>query len=266
MPKVSAIMGVYNGSKGLRRAVESILNQTFSDFELVICDDKSTDNSSAILQELALQDKRIILLKNEQNLRLSKTLNNCLAVASGEYIARMDDDDIAYPERFEKQIAFLDNQPDYAIVGTGRTFYDESGVWGKDVEEKGERTKIDIFLGHTFVHPSVMMRKSALLAVEGYSTEAIIGRAEDYDLWCKLYVKGYKGYNLGEILMDYYEAQHSFNKRQYKYRVNEYKLARMWHKKMELPFKYSLHSYRPLIVGLFPKVLLKKYHERVFKL
>lgn len=263
MPKVSVIMGVYNGSKGIENAVKSILNQTFTDFEFIICDDGSTDNSFNLIKKLALEDSRIKMLTNKENLKLAGTLNRCLKVAKGEYIARMDDDDLAHPTRFEKQVEFLDENLNYAILGTSRNLYDDDGIWGSHIIE-GQRNKNNIFLGETFVHPSVMMRRIPVLEVGGYSESTDIGRTEDYDLWCKLYEKGYKGYNLADILLDYYEGRDSYKKRQYKYRVAEYRLKKKWYKRLGISNKYSLYVYRPLIVGLLPTRILMKYHKYIF--
>jgi len=265
MPRVSVIMGTYNGEKRIKRAVESILHQTFADFELIICDDGSIDRTYKIVEEMAQCDTRIILIRNTKNKGLAKTLNRCLKLAKGDYIARMDDDDISHPERLEKQVLFLDSNPRYALVGTSRNFFDDKGIWGESIRS-GERKKIDIYLGKSFVHPSVMLRREAILAVNGYSTDPGIGRAEDYDLWCKLYSEGYIGYNLGEVLFDYYESRDSYNKRKYKYRVLEYKLRLRWRKGLGLPLRYSIYAYRPLLVGLIPKFIHIKYHKNKFKI
>jgi glycosyltransferase EpsE len=265
MTKISVIMGVYNGSKKLTTAVESILNQTFTDFEFIICDDGSSDNSVAILEELLIKDNRIKLLKNPRNLSLAPTLNNCLKVAVGDYIARMDADDISHPDRFEKQVAFLDSHPEYALVGTSRNMYDSEGIWGRLVHE-GERTKLNIYHGVTFLHPSILMRRAALLDVGGYTTGPETERTEDFDLWCKLYEKGYRGYNLSDLLVDYYEARDSYTKRKYKYRICEYRLKKKWRERLDLPLKYQLHAYKPLVVGLIPAKLLRTYHERKFRI
>ena len=256
-------MGVYNGSKRLKISIESILNQTFRDFEMIICDDGSTDNSVEIIEEFVAKDNRVILIRNPINIKLAATLNNCLNAASGEYVARMDDDDVSHSDRFEKQVAFLDAHQEYVILGTGRNMYDNSGVWGKSIQE-GERNKLDIYLGRTFVHPSVMMQREAVLSVGGYSTSPGIGRTEDFDLWCKLYEKGYKGFNIGDILIDYYEAKDSYEKRKYKYRICEYRLKKKWRKRLGIPAKYIIFAYRPLVVGLLPTKLLMKHHMREF--
>ncbi|AQY41845.1 MULTISPECIES: glycosyltransferase family 2 protein [Bacillus] len=264
MPKISVIMGVYNGANKIKTAIKSILEQTFTDFELIICDDGSTDNSIEIIEKWVAKDNRIKFIRNPKNSGLAPTLNNCLKIAKGEYIARMDDDDISHLNRFEKQVDFLDSHLEYAIVGTSRNMYDDNGVWGKSIEE-GERTPLDIYLGKTFAHPSVMMRKQAVVDVGGYTTGPETERTEDFDLWCKLYEKGYKGFNLGDILFDYYESRGSYGKRKYKYRFCEYRLKKKWRRKLDIPVKYSIYAYRPLLVGLIPTKMLMKHHEKIFQ-
>ena len=110
-PKVSVLMGIYNCAETLPQAVAAIQNQTYSNWELILCDDGSTDGTYEVAQRLAAADNRLILLRNAHNLGLNQTLNNCLAAATGDYIARMDGDDNCLPERFEKQVALLESHP-----------------------------------------------------------------------------------------------------------------------------------------------------------
>ena len=131
-PKISVVMAVYNGERHLREAIDSILNQTFADFEFVIIDDASTDRSGRILQEYAGKDKRIVIIGNETNMGLSKSLNKGIRLTKGEYIARMDADDISFPDRFEKQVKFLDDHNDIGILGT---HYLQMDIGGKDSRE-----------------------------------------------------------------------------------------------------------------------------------
>ena len=119
-PLVSVIMSVYNGEKYLVQAIDSILNQTYQNFEFIIIDDCSTDNSSHILQEYAQKDSRIKIIKKEKNIGIKgfiKNLNLGISIAKGKYIARMDADDISLPERFQKQVDFLENNPEITLVG-----------------------------------------------------------------------------------------------------------------------------------------------------
>lgn len=264
MPKISIIMGVYNGEKYLSRSIDSILNQTYRDFEFIICDDCSTDNTSSILSTYSIKDSRIILLKNAQNSGLSKSLNRCIKIAKGDYIARMDDDDISLNIRLETQIEFLEKNSHYSLVSSRRIFFDNDGDWGKDFSF-GERTKTEVFKGHSFVHPSVFMKKDALNIVGGYNESDIALRTEDYDLWCKFYHNGFKGYVLPEYLIKYNESRLSYNKRLYKYRLNEFKLRLIWRKKFNLNFFYFIYVLKPLLVGLIPVSIMIKHKKRKYK-
>jgi len=142
MPKVSIIMGIFNCAETLPEAIDSVLAQTFSDWQLILCDDGSKDNTYGIAKEYQGRfPEKILLLQNERNMGLNHTLNRCLQVVSGEYVARMDGDDISLPTRIEKEAAFLDAHPEYAIVSTPMIFFDEHGDWGRSyaIEEPTKR-------------------------------------------------------------------------------------------------------------------------------
>lgn len=263
MAEVSIIMGTYNGAASIGKAIESIINQTFKDWEFIICDDGSTDNTIDVVNEYIKRDGRISLIKNEVNQGLAVSLNKCLAMCSGKYIARMDDDDVSHADRIEKELFFLTNNPNYHIVSTGRYLFDDNGVWGKD-DRSGEVTSLDVFKGNFFVHPTVLIRKEAYDIVDGYSEDKAIGREEDTDLWCKMYASGLKGYILGDILFDYYESRESMKRRKYKFRVIEYKLKKKYRKKLGIPFKYFFYEIKPLLVGLVPNFIIRRRHKRLF--
>lgn len=260
--KVSIIMGVFNGEKTVSKAVESILNQSYQNFELIICDDASQDSSYRILNEIASKDSRIILIKNDLNLKLSKTLNKCIEISKGTYIARMDDDDYCDPNRIKEQVHFLDENKDYDLVGTSRMLFDEEGVWGigKMIEEP---SLLDIFQGKSFVHPSIMIRKSTLQRIDNYSDSKQVERVEDYDLWCKVYKSGGRGYNLQKELINYYEGKNSFPKRKLKYRLNETRLKLYWRKEFRLNVLYCVWCFKPLLVAIIPTKMLKIFRTKI---
>lgn len=123
-PKISVIMGIYNCESTLDEAIESILNQTFTDWEMIMCDDGSSDGTYIKAKEYEKKyPGRFVVIRNEHNMGLNITLNNCLKLAKGEYIARMDGDDISLPQRFEKEVDILDNHPEFAIVSTPMIFF-----------------------------------------------------------------------------------------------------------------------------------------------
>lgn len=265
MPKVSVIMGVFNGEKGLRRAMDSILNQTFEDFEFLICDDASTDRSSQILREYASKDRRVCLFTNKKNRKLAASLNRCIKAASGEYIARMDDDDYSRRERLEKQVEFLDHHPEYAFVGTGSARFDQKGIWGKDFDLEQPDLK-QCYQKVQFTHPSVMMRRSALEDVGGYTENKENERSQDYDLWCKLYQKGYRGYNLQEILFYYGESRMSVKKRKKKHRIDFFRKQLRWRRRLKLPFWYDVYAWMEVSKIMIPNsILLHMRRQRMRK-
>lgn len=260
LPLVSIIMGVYNGAARFEKPILSIINQTYTNWEFIICDDGSSDDSYEELLKFQERDSRILVIKNETNSGLSASLNHCLRHAKGEYVARMDDDDISHANRLEEEVKFLSKHPDFAIVATGYRLMDEEGFWGNN-DSFGERTAMDIYRGRYFAHPTVMIRKNAYTEVGGYSTDPKIGRMEDVDLWCKMYIKGYKGYVMNTILYDYFESRNSMQRRKYKHRVTEFKLKMKYRKEMGIPFFYSLLALKTLMVGLLPSVIIKRIHK-----
>jgi glycosyltransferase EpsE len=263
MPKISVIMGVYNDDTHIANAIDSILNQTYEDFEFIICDDGSKDQSVNIVNDYMKNDSRIKLLKNEKNLGLAASLNRCIDVAQGEYIARMDSDDVSLPTRFEKQVKFLDENPEIMIVGTAVDLFDETGIFGERFLNN-DYSAINVFKENFFVHPTVMMRKSILIDVNGYTVASYTYRTEDYDLWCKLCEKGYRGYNLNEKLLLYREDKGSFKKRKFKFRVDLAKLKLHWYRRLNIPVKYSPQIIRPILVGLMPGFVVKIHHKRIY--
>jgi len=201
MPKISVILPVYNAGKFIEEAVNSILTQTFTDFELIIINDGSTDNSLTLLERLATKDQRIVLVSRE-NKGLIATLNEAITLAKGDFIARMDADDIALPQRFEKQYMHLVQHSDVAVLGTGYRFMSESGVIGRKRRTLSvyEDIKASLFFGNPIAHPSVMINYHLLgeqfFYLDEYKT------IEDFELWCRI-AKQYKIENLKEVLLYY---------------------------------------------------------------
>lgn len=201
-PKVSVLMPNYNCEKYLPEAIESILNQTFTDFEFIIIDDGSTDNSWDIIQEYAAKDSRIVAVKNEENLKICKTLNKWIALAIWKYIARMDSDDISLPDRFEKQVTFLDQYPEVWIVWWTMEMIDENwNIYSKreyNTTDKEIRDKI--FRYSPFCHPVIMMRKNILEQSWWYDDNLVY--SEDYDLYFRIWMHS-KFANINNTLIYY---------------------------------------------------------------
>lgn len=205
MDKISIIMGIYNCEDTIKEALDSIINQTYKNWELIMCDDGSTDRTYeiALLVKNKYPDK-IKILKNEKNMGLNFSLNRCLKEADGKYIARMDSDDRCLENRLEIQIEFLKKNKEFSLVGSNYSFFDENGVWG-EISLPLFPTVNDVVLGKSFAHPTILMLKEAIEKVDGYSLKKETRRSEDYDLWCKLYYKGYRGANIDKNLYLYRE-------------------------------------------------------------
>lgn len=197
-PKVSVLMPVYNTKEEfLREAVQSILSQTFKDFEFLILND-SPENTRLEMIIRSFKDKRIKYIQNEQNLGISKSRNKLIDLAKGEYLAVMDHDDISLPERFEKQVAYLDEHPDVGVVGTKKRTI--SGQISSVLTDNHD-IKLALMHGCAIAHPSAMIRKSVLVE-NNIRYEEEFSPAEDYALWCRL-IPFTKFHNLDEILFLY---------------------------------------------------------------
>ncbi len=253
-PKISVIMGVYNqwDASVLQDAVQSILNQTYQDFEFIIWNDGSHPDAARLIEALASMDLRIRIAGREENRGLAYSLNECIHLAKGEYIARMDADDISLPRRLEKQYEFLETHREYSWCGCNTKLFDGNKIWGiRKMPEKP--TERDYLKYSPYVHPTVMYRAKIFDTNEGYLESEETLRCEDYEIFLRFAEKGLKGYNLQENLFCYRENKESYQKRKIRYRYNETKLRYRNFKEMGmlLPFGW-LYVVRPMIGGLLP--------------
>ena len=210
-------MATYNCADTLARALDSILAQTFTDWEFVICDDCSTDGTYSILLNYQRNHPgKFRILKNDQNSKLAFSLNRCLGEASGEFIARMDGDDISMPERLEKQVAYLDSHPEHAVVGTSMMRFDDHGDYA--ILQAVRYPCRDTLLTQVpFCHATIMMRKSAYDALGGYVVSKRTERGQDLDLWFRFFAKGFSGNNLDDVLYKVCEDRAALKRRKFKY-------------------------------------------------
>jgi len=260
-PKVSIIMGVYNCENTLHEAIDSILNQTFQDWEFIICDDCSTDGTYQILEEYKQQyPNKFIILSNSQNSHLAASLNHCLQYASGEYIARMDGDDLSVPCRLEKLSSFLDAHQEYQVVGSQMIMFDEKGDIGvKEIQEFPD--KYTMRKKTPFTHATIMMRKYAYDALNGYCVCTETRRCEDAELWFRFFEKGFSGCNLQEPLYKVREDQKAFRRRQLRYGIDLLKICWKGFRMLNYPFYYYIYIIKPLISSIMPAFIMKTYHE-----
>lgn len=202
LPKISVLMPAYNTEKYIGEAIESVLNQTFKDFEFIIIDDGSTDRTWEVIQEYAKKDRRIIVLRNEENLKICKTLNRGIEIAKGNYIARMDADDWSYPDRLQKQLVFMEAHPDVVISGGTMEVCDKQlqakNRRGYNLTDDTIREKL--FRYSPFCHPTTIYRTDVARKVGGYNE--MYHPADDYEFYFRMGLEGKFG-NIHDAVLKY---------------------------------------------------------------
>jgi len=199
---ISVIMPSYNAAKYIAGAVQSILDQSYGNFELIIVDDCSTDGTTQIVRSFT--DSRITVISNEKNSGPAVTMNHGISVSNGNYIAVMHADDIAVADRLANQLSFLDSNDDIDVVGTQYAVIDENDQLTGEVSTlplDPEEIKFSLFFTNTFCHPSVMMRRRVFDSGMAYNIDYRL--CEDYELWISLALKGYKMANLNSCCLQY---------------------------------------------------------------
>lgn len=258
---VSIIMGAYNCEREVEKCIESVLKQTYTNWEFIICDDDSTDKTLDVLKEYAKKDARIKVIRNKKNSKLAYSLNHCLKYCKGNYIARMDADDECAPERLEIQINFLNSHRNIDVVGTAAKIYDGKKVTGIRYT-KEIPTKEDVLKGPVFMHPTIMMRKSVYDDLKGYTVAKRTVRGQDWDLWFRFFAKGYSGYNLQEPLLMYHESKGDYKKRTLKTAFMYTQTAIYGYKILKIPFYKYVYALKPVIAAILPQKILAKYHRK----
>lgn len=258
MAEIDIIMGVYNEEKNIRKALNSILRQSFKDWRLLVCDDGSSDRTPQILDTYAkAYPHQIFVCRNSSNRGLTYSLNRLIGISKAPYLARMDGDDLCHERRLELEKDFLDRHPEYALVGSSVNKFDGDGIFARKTfpEQPGRRS---LLWNNPFAHPTVMIRRSILVELGGYRDVESTVRCEDYDLWMRLYERGYKGYNIQKPLLYYYEGRTSYSKRRFKYRWNEVRTRFDGFKRNGLLPWGFLFVLKPLAVGAVPVGIMVK--------
>ena len=262
---VSIIMGIYNCQDTLAKAIDSIIAQTYADWELVMCDDGSKDRTYEIAEAYQKQyPDKIVLLQNEVNQGLSVALNKCLRAANGYLIARQDADDVSLPDRLEKQVAYMNAHTDCAFISC--SIYVNDGTQRIGIRKhptkpvaKGFRT------GNQFFHQPAMFRREALESIGGYSEDPRLLRVEDYNLWTRLYAAGYFGENIQEALYEALEDRDTYKRRKFKYRINGAYARLLAVDMLNLPKWYKIFALRGIIIGLLPNPIYRWLHRKRLK-
>lgn len=264
-PKVSVIIPLYNVESYLEKCVDSILNQTYTNFEIIMCDDCSTDDTLKKAKELAKKDSRIKVLENSRNLRAAATRNKCIENATGKYILIQDADDYSEKTRIEKEVKALEENLEYSFVATAYYRVNEDGIWGEYFPWSEKPTNKDFLWGLPYVHGTALFKKEVLEEVKGYRISKDTARTEDFDLFLRLHIAGYKGINIMEKLYYYNENIDAYMRRKYRYRIDEAKMRWNAYKKLHLMPIGIVFAIKPLIVGLIPRKLQYSMRKKVTK-
>ncbi len=261
---ISVIMGVLCTEKKvplLKRSIESILCQTYSDFELIICDDGSSKEAKELLDELSRQNIKIKIVRSGEKITLPQKLNFCLKYAQGRYIARMDDDDFSYPQRFEKQLKYMSSHEEIDFVGCNVNIVCDGQKLGEYLFPENPVLR-DFRFTQPFIHPTLIFRREALSLVENYSEDKCCILCEDYDLLMRLYAKGRLGANLQEKLFDYTVSSSMSSERKLRYRWNECVTRFRRFREVKMLPGWLIYVIKPLVVWLTPKNLLVKLKKK----
>ncbi|MEG0691596.1 MAG: glycosyltransferase [Oscillospiraceae bacterium] len=256
-------MGVYNAQNepAFYDSIHSILTQTVKEFEFIICDDGSTDDTYNMLATIASTDKRILLIKNERNSGLAAALNQCILLASSDILIRQDIDDWSQNNRFELLLSAFQKKPTLAFIGSHCKLYRHNGIFGEMRYPEFPKNE-DFLFGVPFTHGAVAMKRSAVLAVGGYQVSKSTRRTEDYELFMRFYANGFLGGNLQQSIYHYKEDASSKRKHLYRYRVDEALVRAKGFYSLGLLPKGIPYIIKPLIVGLIPQKLLSKLKDK----
>lgn len=262
MPKVTVLMSVYNNEKFLKQAIASILAQTFTDFEFLIIDDASADNSSLILREYT--DPRIKVLTNKNNLGLASSLNIGLQQAKGEYIARMDADDISLPDRLQKQVAFMEKNPDLVLSGGTIKFIHNDRLLKYPL--KSDDCAFSLLFGNCLAHPTALLKREWFLD-KNLLYNPDYKRCQDYELWTRVAQKG-KIANIPETVLLYRVSPEALKKHQQSGQEYPILIRKKYLKDLGVDFtdgEYNLHQKISLGEKLSLKELMgiKKWFKKI---
>lgn len=254
-------MGIFNCESTLQEALDSLYKQSYQNFKIIMCDDGSSDDTLKIAERNAFTHDNVIVLKNSKNMGLNYTLNRCLQYADTEYIARMDGDDLSLPNRFETEITFLEQYPEYGVVSSPMIYFDESGDFRFGIG-KGEIVSSDFIHGTPICHAPSMSRTSVIKDVGGYSVDEKLLRVEDYHLWFKVFAKGFKLYMLKEPLYKMRDDRKAIARRNWLTRRNEAYVKHIGYKMIGLPWYTQFFACIPIIKFIVPKCIYNLIHRQ----
>ena len=250
-PRATVIMGAFNCAHTVDEAIASVISQSFQDWELVVCDDGSRDQTLSKLKDWARRDTRVRVIRNMENRGLSETLDACIAASRADLLIRQDADDVSLPGRFERLIMAMDQNPEASVIGTWVTCFDGKVDLGL-IRTRPAPTKRDLVDGTVFFHPSCIMRKAAVLSVGGYGRHPWLRRSKDYYLWFRLYAAGMHGLNIQASLYRFREDSAAWRRRSLSARWMESRVRWEGFRLIRVPIWKRPMAFMPLLKCLVP--------------
>jgi glycosyltransferase EpsE len=249
-PLVTVIIACYNGERFIDRCISALINQTYQNIEIIICDDCSTDNSLQMCRKWESMDHRVKVLHNEKNMYSAYSRNRCIEKAEGEYVVIQDIDDVSKPDRIERLVRHIkDKKVDF--VGASMEIIDNPSLNGKVLRKENKKpTKYSFLKNFPFFHPTMIFSKKCLEHVGGYRVAPETRRGQDYDMVMRLYAAGYKGVNVDEVLYLYCLDESNIKRRSFSARLGEMKIRAYGYKKMKIFFPLRIFCLLPLALGI----------------
>ncbi|WP_462335294.1 glycosyltransferase family 2 protein [Fusobacterium varium] len=255
-PLVSIIIACYNAENYIDICMESLIKQTYKNFEIIVCDDASTDKSIEILKKWEKKDKRIIILKNKINMFAAATRNRCFKIAQGDYFMIQDIDDLSRLDRIEKLLEVLQKEDKIDFVSSSMLTFknipgDSSYIWSNRNEYP---TKWSFMWNSPFFNPASMFTRKCIEDVKGYRVAPETKRGEDYDMFMRMYSCGYKGKNIFDSLYIFRLDDANIKRRTFSARIGEYKIRKYGFKRLGISLFAIPFLFKPFLAHIFQKI------------
>ncbi len=246
-PLVSVIIASHNAEQYIDDCLESLVNQTYANIEIIICDDASTDNSISLLKSWENKDSRIKVIRNKENLFAAASRNNCFDVAKGDYYMIQDVDDLSTHDRVEKLLNAFEGEDVDFISSAAKCFDKDPSVFYDVISHKSYPQKRDFLWGISFMHPASIFKKECIKAVGGYRVSKETRRCQDYDMFMRLYAAGFKGKNIPDELYLYRLDRDNIKRRTMDSEIGEFYIRKRNYKILHLnPLGY-IFMFKPFI-------------------
>lgn len=243
--KVSVVIAAHDAEEYIQQCIESIIAQTYTNWEIWVCDDFSSDNTLKILNNYAKKDDRIHVLHNNMNLYAGESRNRCIQASDGDYIVIQDADDISKVNRLEVLVKAIESGG-FDFVSSGYYLFDEEGIYKTVIPEIEQPSNEDFLLGIPFCHAATLFSKQCLKSIGGYRVARETKRGQDYDMFMRLYAFGFKGKNIKDVLYGYRVDKNTISRRKLKYRIDECIIRYKGFKSLGLFPKGILYVLKPI--------------------